>query len=305
LGKFLQVDPMADKYGSLTTYNYAGNNPVIFNDPMGDDFWDDIMNDPDGHWENPDKEEQDYQPGVSVFSGIWAFMDRADAMSDALMGVDNPVWNSGTYGSAAGSGGRWASSFSGGQWVRVTTDIYNKMSITGTDIVLGYEFSHTQISYRYEEQGGATDYDKLMEFTRFFFGNEMNSITENGFNLVVVLDNDSKFTSEGEGRRRAVTVPIMKTKTAKIYLNPSLLKDAKNLYIHLGHEMVHAVDIANGNLTKWLKQFPTDALNILETHGYMWSAAAEDGFGVDYTSSQKNLDYYKSLLPAGFTFDRK
>jgi RHS repeat-associated protein len=37
LGKFLQVDPMADKYASATTYNYAFNNPVVMNDPMGDD----------------------------------------------------------------------------------------------------------------------------------------------------------------------------------------------------------------------------------------------------------------------------
>jgi hypothetical protein len=141
---------MADKYGSLTTYNYAGNNPVIFNDPNGDDFWDDIMNMPSGStWENPDKEEQDYQPGFNPFGDAQAAMDRADAMADAMNGVYNPLWQQMTYGTPApriGAGG--------GQWVKVTTDIYNKMSIRGTDIVLGYEFSHTEISYRYEEQEG-------------------------------------------------------------------------------------------------------------------------------------------------------
>jgi hypothetical protein len=51
LGKFLQLDPMADKYASATTYNYAFNNPVVINDPMGDD--------PDETEDNEDKEEQD------------------------------------------------------------------------------------------------------------------------------------------------------------------------------------------------------------------------------------------------------
>lgn len=35
LGRFAQVDPLADKFGSMTPYNYANNDPVYFNDPMG------------------------------------------------------------------------------------------------------------------------------------------------------------------------------------------------------------------------------------------------------------------------------
>ena len=35
LGRFHQVDPMADSYGSLTPYNFANNDPVYFNDPIG------------------------------------------------------------------------------------------------------------------------------------------------------------------------------------------------------------------------------------------------------------------------------
>ena len=35
LGRFAQVDPLADQYGGLTPYNYAANDPVYFNDPRG------------------------------------------------------------------------------------------------------------------------------------------------------------------------------------------------------------------------------------------------------------------------------
>ena len=37
LGRMNQVDPMATKYASLTPYNYSFNDPVNFNDPLGDE----------------------------------------------------------------------------------------------------------------------------------------------------------------------------------------------------------------------------------------------------------------------------
>jgi RHS repeat-associated protein len=36
LGRFVGVDPLAEGTASLTGYHYANNNPVMFNDPMGD-----------------------------------------------------------------------------------------------------------------------------------------------------------------------------------------------------------------------------------------------------------------------------
>ncbi len=36
LGRFGQVDPMAGQFASLTPYNYGNNDPVFFNDPLGD-----------------------------------------------------------------------------------------------------------------------------------------------------------------------------------------------------------------------------------------------------------------------------
>ena len=38
LGRMNQVDPLADKYGSITPYNYANNDPVFWNDASGAEF---------------------------------------------------------------------------------------------------------------------------------------------------------------------------------------------------------------------------------------------------------------------------
>lgn len=124
LGKMLQVDPMADKYGSLTPYNYAFNDPVLLNDPLGDDAirrrgntwtinWDEV---PDG--------------GASWKDG--------DGPQDASTGPDNnemfgDSWNYYAYGSYEGAGGatsiggfgayyhgRWENYVSGGHYVNVT-----------------------------------------------------------------------------------------------------------------------------------------------------------------------------------------
>jgi|SRR6185437_9306744 len=39
LARFVSVDPMAETVESMSTYQYAGNNPVMNNDPMGDIFY--------------------------------------------------------------------------------------------------------------------------------------------------------------------------------------------------------------------------------------------------------------------------
>ncbi|WEK18947.1 MAG: DUF6443 domain-containing protein [Candidatus Pedobacter colombiensis] len=37
LGRFVGVDPLADSYASVTGYQYGNNNPIQFNDPLGDE----------------------------------------------------------------------------------------------------------------------------------------------------------------------------------------------------------------------------------------------------------------------------
>jgi len=38
LGRFDQIDPLADRFHSLTPYQYAGDNPVLYSDPTGANF---------------------------------------------------------------------------------------------------------------------------------------------------------------------------------------------------------------------------------------------------------------------------
>lgn len=40
VGRFIAVDPMAESAESMTSYQYAGDNPVMFNDPLGDNLKD-------------------------------------------------------------------------------------------------------------------------------------------------------------------------------------------------------------------------------------------------------------------------
>ena len=39
IGKFMQVDPMAGKYFSSSPYNYVDGNPIVRNDPTGEDWF--------------------------------------------------------------------------------------------------------------------------------------------------------------------------------------------------------------------------------------------------------------------------
>jgi RHS repeat-associated protein len=39
LGRFVGVDPMPESAADLTTYNYGGNNPITYNDPMGNNVY--------------------------------------------------------------------------------------------------------------------------------------------------------------------------------------------------------------------------------------------------------------------------
>jgi RHS repeat-associated protein len=84
LGRMHQVDPMVDKYSSLTPYNYAFNDPVAFNDPSGADPWE-VKHHPNKH------KVIDYSGTASVAPGSgnnWADQYRSVAGNMMLMSTN-------------------------------------------------------------------------------------------------------------------------------------------------------------------------------------------------------------------------
>lgn len=86
LGRFMQIDPMAAQYPSLSPYAYVGNNPLAFIDPTG--MWIDPVYDLEGnHLGNT---EEGFTGEVLIYSGDekvdFSEMSAADAKK--MNGVD-------------------------------------------------------------------------------------------------------------------------------------------------------------------------------------------------------------------------
>ncbi|HQQ98610.1 MAG TPA: RHS repeat-associated core domain-containing protein, partial [Cyclobacteriaceae bacterium] len=84
LGRMNQVDPMADKYSSVSAYNFSFNTPIMLNDPRGDDPLDRLYR---------------------------ALVQAIKATQTQGGGGFAPIMDTGTYGGGhitPGSGGNWA-----------------------------------------------------------------------------------------------------------------------------------------------------------------------------------------------------
>jgi RHS repeat-associated protein len=93
LGRFVAVDPMAEVTESLSSYHYADNNPITYNDPMGNNVY---------HY-NIDP----FSPGFNSQVGdIWSDPGNPAAGGGAGANGDARAANAGTNGdSGDGSGG--------------------------------------------------------------------------------------------------------------------------------------------------------------------------------------------------------
>jgi RHS repeat-associated protein len=147
LGKFLQVDPKADKYGSVSTYNYAFNDPVSMNDPLGDDAGSSVKGGYSyasmggcGCWQ--DSGAQDANAGMygasfnqsdwnkmwnSPYGGTWdsksgvrLFKSSAEAfMGGAVYNVLHDSWGNTTFGAKPGRGRKLARNNLNGDFVEI------------------------------------------------------------------------------------------------------------------------------------------------------------------------------------------
>ncbi|NBW39172.1 MAG: hypothetical protein EBR30_29970 [Cytophagia bacterium] len=149
--------------------------------------------------------------------------------------------------------------------------------------------------FQLTQGSGPSDNDKLVEFANFYFDKEIGSVDKNKLNWIVDYKN-LKTNSTGKFGK---TVADRENHVINIYINPAALNLAKALYITVGHELVHANDINNGNELRWYQQYPKSLQVIMEWHAYRWSADAEIGFGVNYGQVQA-LNQLKTMLPPGF-----
>lgn len=102
LGRFNQVDPFADTYDYLSTYQYGANNPVYYNDPLGleakapnnTDFWNAVLYNAEQTISDPT------DPGASFKvnqNGSFAWNDFSDQM-DAFTTAASDAYLSGYWG---------------------------------------------------------------------------------------------------------------------------------------------------------------------------------------------------------------
>jgi len=116
LGRFVGVDPMAEGTESMTTYHYAGNNPIMYNDPLGNMLA--------NHGFTPSPTNAD---GTTNWMGVpWAVDD---------------IYSNMNYSGTAGGGGSGIGGYISGNTGGET--IYTKAAVTnpgqGTAYSIGFD----------------------------------------------------------------------------------------------------------------------------------------------------------------------
>ncbi|HEU0227165.1 MAG TPA: RHS repeat-associated core domain-containing protein, partial [Arachidicoccus soli] len=95
LGRFWQVDAMAEKYVGISAFAFVGNNPIGYSDPIGLEMqkwnggnnWQDILtwiqhaNSGDGIYFDPD----DHLPDVTVMGHVVNFLSTQMSNDDAII----------------------------------------------------------------------------------------------------------------------------------------------------------------------------------------------------------------------------
>ncbi len=89
-GRFLNADPYAEKYFGLTPYNYAANNPVNLNDPLGDQMKDygRMQKGPDGNYHTGWVSEMMWnEKGFFNYGEVYGFSGGDFGSSHALYNI--------------------------------------------------------------------------------------------------------------------------------------------------------------------------------------------------------------------------
>ncbi len=332
LGRMNGVDPMASKYSSLSPYNFSFNSPVMFNDPSGADppqtvngsattspyytmyTYDDRI-DPTGLgaqticsqcWREGNAGAMAFygasrgrEFGMSMSFGALPYSAAGRAYA-AQMRSDASGLSTEAYGA------KYGTSISIPQAMAMQGEYNRWVYANSPDLQMGVSMelfrqrnalpslspsNHLQSLF---------DQIDLNEFVSFYFGKEFAKVSEK-FKLVVSWDFLGLTTTEKPGN----TTPVWNKREIQIVLDPSIQKNGKLVYAVIGHEMVHAMDIANGNLRFWNRMVNGNYERLealMEFHAYQWSLSAEEGLGENFGGRDGYLKYQGLLGYFGIKF---
>jgi RHS repeat-associated protein len=283
LGRFMQVDPLATS--EMATYQYAGNNPVFFNDPMGAAMARPSWN--RAYWMSNGMVESESRGNLPTGleegggGGHWADSYRSVEMNAALMSqgsFDN------FYGLSYGIGG---DDRRGDLAERIQSSTGYMTYVQDAN---GNIISDILITLDGKQVAQQEGQEWFRTFLMENFGDEIRGLNrlakESGQRLAWWIDAEGKYASDpgipGDTRR----IKERNTTYVSIHAYPlakAMAGDPRLLYVIVAHELVHATDIINGNRDLWYDWYGEFmGHKIMEHHAYTRSAAIEEQMGVNF-----------------------
>jgi RHS repeat-associated protein len=285
LGRFFQVDPLATTSHTFTPYHYAGNNPIGANDPSGlvkqyyANFWDDPL------W------QYTVWPMIAPKT-VGAAFDAIDAVASGWTvdaGGGSGGGGSGGMGGGAGTividfnnlpeNSQTTIFFDNGEPVMVMQTAEYNIPSPGNGAVSNSDdaFGHGPNAQGYLTQGGITA-DEARAYAAKAFGwspGDINIRFDKPEGYEYQVEKNGQVTFSGARGvtdwSRDANGTVIDGKV-DIFLSPSALDSYPQLFLTLGHEMVHA----NDRLSFGFDNFSSGAS---EYNAYSWSIAAARGLG--------------------------
>ncbi|MBT1699008.1 RHS repeat-associated core domain-containing protein [Fulvivirgaceae bacterium PWU4] len=279
LGRFMQIDPMASVTHTLSPYQYADCNPVLFNDPSG------LLRAP------RDLNSADWSGWTSFVSGGGGGVSRVDWSSqyrdvDAnAMFMFKREFNS--YYGIENDRDRFDFAREVGTTVYEDGKLTSAVGVNGIGDGNGNIIPGTEEYIIYDQQGGQ---EWFRTFLMENFGDEIRGLNrlakESGQRLAWWIDAEGKYASDpgipGDTRR----IKERNTTYVSIHAYPlakAMAGDPRLLYVVVAHELVHATDIINGNRDFWYDWYgEIMGHQIMEHHAYTRSAEIEKQMGVNF-----------------------
>ncbi len=85
-----------------------------------------------------------------------------------------------------------------------------------------------------------------------------------------------------------------------VFIHPGAFVHKFQLYLVVGHELIHVIQASSGQYDKWDAAHGKDGAKIIaDYHAYEWQAAEERKLGY-FTGASKRLDTHRRMLPPAY-----